>query len=1081
MMNLLSLLRPQANNVPNFAYSPRSPPMLLFVRPAVLASVAIASCLSTACFAETPQTGSHTAPALITQKIDDTSLVELRGNVRRDLAPEQDLGAVEDSRPLRLFLVLKRSQQQQIELDNLIARQQQPTAAEYHKWLTPQQFGERFGLAEQDIQKVSAWLESEGMHIDSVMNNASIIVFSGTAGDVREAFHTQLHYFDVAGGKRPALVTDPMIPAALANIVVGIEGLNKIPRQNRHTPIRQVAYDEATHRWHNVDPGASPTPLYNAGGGEYDETPHDFYTIYNVNKIYTAGYTGTGVTVAVPEPTDMHYGTVTAGTGVATGGDVATFRRVFGVAGTLDMHVYHGYGTVTCLDPGITSAGDSGEATLDAEWSNALAPAANLIFMSCDDTVDNGVDSSIAALIDNNLADAIGLSWGNSELVADASQYSTNDAVFTQAAAQGQTVFVAAGDAGSDTNDQDTTGTATSGLNIDAYSANPLITSAGGLDFQDNYDSQLGGPAQSKYWGATNSSYYADALSYVPETTWNGSCASSLLANFQNDTPAAYCATDPTGYVAGEVVGGGGGYSTHYAQPSWQSGILGLSAAATKRSTPDVALFASNGIWQHAIVDCDSDATTTDCSSTSTFGGAGGTSYVAPQMTGIAGLLVQYTGSRQGLWNPTLYALAKQQFTATATKSACYADGQTSNIGVTTSLPAAACIFNDVTTGNNDEPCEKGSLDCYVQSGATYGLLSTTGASSLNIGFNAGTGYDLASGIGSINVYNLFTGWDKAYTSTTKLAASLTTMTTAQSTTLTATVAGGRPADATGLAPTLAGTASFALGTTSLGSCTLKSGACSVAVAGTALKVGANSVTSTFAGSRIYPASTSSIVTITVNAASSPLTLTPSTIAFPNTVTGTTSDAQAITIKNTGTAAVSLTSIGFAGTSPTSFTQVNNCPASLAASATCSVFVAFKPASAAAVTANLTIANNAVDSPVTASLSGTGTAKPSVTLSATSLTFASTVEGKTSDEQSVTITNAGTSILDLTGIAIGGANASSFTQLNTCGATLAPSANCVVYVAFKPAAVGTLTGSLTITDTGNASPQTVTLTGTGAS
>jgi hypothetical protein len=360
-------------------------------------------------------------------------------------------------------------------------------------------------------------------------------------------------------------------------------------------------------------------------------------------------------------------------------------------------------------------------------------------------------------------------------------------------------------------------------------------------------------------------------------------------------------------------------------------------------------------------------------------------------------------------------------------------------------------------------------------------MLSTTGAGSLNIGYNAGPGYDLASGLGSINVYNLLTGWNKAFTSTTTLAASLSTITTAQSTSLSATVSGGVPPGHTGETPTLAGTASFTAGTTALGSCTLASGKCSLSVAGTALKAGANSISATFSGSKTYPASTSTLVSVTVTSAAPVVTLTPATLAFPNTAVGTVSEAQTMTVKNTGTASVTISKISFAGTSPTSFNQVNDCGATLAAGASCSVYVAFQPASAAALTATLSIADNGASSPQAAALSGTGTSKPSVTLSPGTLTFASTVEGVTSEEQPVTVTNAGMTILDLTSIAITGTNATSFAQLNTCGATLAPSTSCVVYVVFKPTAAGTLKGTLTVADSGNASPQSVTLTGTGVS
>jgi hypothetical protein len=374
----------------------------------------------------------------------------------------------------------------------------------------------------------------------------------------------------------------------------------------------------------------------------------------------------------------------------------------------------------------------------------------------------------------------------------------------------------------------------------------------------------MGGPAQSTYWGA-NSTYYADALGYVPETAWNGSCASSIRANSQGYTPADYCGLGPqTSYFDGSVIGGGGGYSSHYAQPSWQSGIPGLSNAATQRATPDISLFASNGIWNHAIVVCDSSSHSTNCSSPSNFGAAGGTSFVAPQLTGIAGLLAGYTGSRQGLWTPALYALAKAQFTAVATGTACYSNGQTSNIGVTTGLPASTCIFNDITTSNNDVPCAAGAQDCFVNSGSRYGLLSTTGAGSLTIGYPAGPGYDLAAGLGSINVYNLIAQWNTAFTSTTVIKAVPSSIAASQSTLLTATVTGGTPAGYVGTAPPLAGSAGFAAGSTALGNCTLSGGTCSLSVPGSALQNGSNSVTATFTGSGTYPASASSMVTVTV-------------------------------------------------------------------------------------------------------------------------------------------------------------------------------------------------------------------------
>jgi hypothetical protein len=806
---------------------------------------------------------TEVTPSRLVNPIDEHVLVTLKGNVRQDVARAPDLGPVEDTKPLHLFLLLQRSTAQQADLDNLIARQQQPGASEYHKWLAPAEFGARFGASPQDIATLSAWLQSHGFEVRGVLNNASMIDFAATAGQVLEAFHTQLHYVNIQGGKYPALIQDPQIPAALAPVVVGIKGLNKIPAQTNHTELRQTSWDQDTHTWHIVNPTSEDiaSPAYNNGSGYYLVTPQDFYTIYKVNPVFTGGNLAGTATVAVIEESDIEYGTVNSGTGAATGGDVATFRTLFGVPGTLNMHVYHGYGTVTCNDPGIdpNGSGEDGEASLDAEWINATAPSANEIFMSCDQNPDDGIFTSMAALIDNNLSDVMSLSYGESELYyTSASDYTFLDNLFAQAATQGQSILISSGDSGSDVKDQNTSGTATSGINVTAFGS-PMVTLTGGTDFQDLYDAGEGGPAQSTYWGATNSTYYNDALSYVPETAWNNSCASSIIANYEGYTGAGFCGTGS--FATGDVVGGSGGISTHYAVPSWQTGISGYSNSM--RSQPDIAGFAANGVWGHYLIFCDSHESA-PCTSTSTFGGAGGTSFVAPYMAGVFGLLRTATGSRQGVLNPALYALAKAQYTNPSTQTACYANGQSSNIGGTTGLPAAACIFNDITTSNNDVPCAAGSTSCYVNSGKSYGMLSLTGSSSLTVAYPSTVGYDQVTGIGTVNVNNLIADWNTAFTSSTALNANPTSINSSQSTELTATVTGGTPTGYVDTPPALTGTATFKAGTTVVGSCTLSAGTCSTSVPGSSLQSGANSMTAIFGGSGTYPSSTSSIVTVTV-------------------------------------------------------------------------------------------------------------------------------------------------------------------------------------------------------------------------
>lgn len=844
-------------------------------------------------FAQQQNASALTPPSRLVAPIDEKVLATLKGNVRQDVSRAEDLGPVEDAMPLHMFLLLQRSPAQQADLENLIALQQQPGAPEYHQWLTPAEFGARFGASPQDIATLSAWLESHGFQIRSVLNNASMISFAGTAGQVRDAFHTQLHYFNLRDGKYPALIHDPQIPAALAPVVVGIEGLNKIPAVMNHTKPRQSSWDQGTHSWHIINPTGEDvaSPAYDAGAPFYLVSPQDLYTIYKINPVFTGGNLAASATVAVIEQSDIEYGTVNSTTHVATGGDVVTFRNLFGVPGTLNMHVYHGFGSVACNDPGIDpdKISEDVEASLDAEWANATAPSANLIFMSCDQSPDNGIFSSLAALVDNNLSDVMSLSYGSSELNFTSSDYTFTDGFWSQAATQGQSILVSSGDSGSDVKDQNTAGTATSGINVSAFGS-PLVTVTGGTDFQDYYDSLEGGAAESTYWSSTNSAHYGDALSYVPETTWNSSCASSILTKFEGFTGAGFCATG--NYTSGQVVGGSGGISTHYAVPSWQTGTSGYSNSM--HSQPDIAGFASSGFWGHALLFCDSnpsDTAQSGCTSTSNFGEAGGTSFVAPYMAGVFGLLRTATGSRQGVLNPALYALARAQYAAAATKTACYANGQTSNTGVTTGLPAAGCIFNIITTSNNDVPCAAGSTSCFVNSGQPYGMLSLTGSSSLTVAYPSTTGFDQATGLGSVNVSNLIANWNTAFTSSTTLSANPTSISSTQSTQLTGTVTGGTPTGYVDTPPAVTGTVTFKAGTTVVGSCALSSGSCSTMVSASSLQSGANSMSAIFGGSGTYPSSTSSIVTVTVTA----------TVSLPTVSTGAASSIASGTATLNGT------------------------------------------------------------------------------------------------------------------------------------------------------------------------------------
>lgn len=219
--------------------------------------------------------------------------------------------------------------------------------------------------------------------------------------------------------------------------------------------------------------------------------------------------------------------------------------------------------------------------------------------------------------------------------------------------------------------------------------------------------------------------------------------------------------------------------------------------------------------------------------------------------------------------------------------------------------------------------------------------------------------------------------------------------------------------------------------------------------------------------------------TLTGTGAVPAITLTPASIAFPATAVGITSIAQTVTLKNSGTAPLALTSIVMAGTNPTSFVEFGTCGTSLAAGASCSLYVGFKPASAAALSGILTVTDNAAGSPHKVTVTGTGTVAPTLKLSATAINFPTTLHATTSAAQTITLTNSGATTMTLNSITLTGTNPTNFAELNTCGATLAPAATCSVFVAFKPAAVAAYKATLSIADNGAASPQSVALAGSG--
>jgi subtilase family serine protease len=171
------------------------------------------------------QVGREPTRRLITQPIDNSKRVTLAGNTRSEANATNDRGPVPASLPMRrMQLLLRLPREKEEELDKLLQEIQDPNSPNYHKWLTPEQFGQEFSLAPEDIRIITGWLRSQGFDIDLV--DPRWIDFSGTAGQVRDAFHTEIHYIDVKGVRHIANMSDPQIPAALAPAVAGIVSLN---------------------------------------------------------------------------------------------------------------------------------------------------------------------------------------------------------------------------------------------------------------------------------------------------------------------------------------------------------------------------------------------------------------------------------------------------------------------------------------------------------------------------------------------------------------------------------------------------------------------------------------------------------------------------------------------------------------------------------------------------------------------------------------------------------------------------------------------------------------------------------------
>jgi subtilase family serine protease len=676
--------------------------------------------------------------ALITQEIDESRPVTLKGNTRPEANAVNDRGAVaEDFQMEHILLQLRRSPEQEQALEQFIDQLHTPGSPNFHRWLTAQEFGEKFGLAQDDLNTITNWLQSHGFQVNVVYPSGMVIDFSGSAGQVREAFRTEIHNLEVRGVKHMANMSDPHIPAALVPAVLGVVSLN----------------DFRPHSMHKLRPNYT----FTSGGSTYQAVvPPDLATIYNLKPLFSAGYSGQGQTIVVIEDTNV-YSTA----------DWGTFRTTFGLSGYTagsfgQVHPAPPSGSNNCSNPGVN--GDDGEAILDAEWASAAAPSAAIELASCADTYTTfgGLLALQNLLNESSTPPAIvSISYGECEAYNGASANAAYSSTYQQAVAEGVSVFVSSGDEGAASCDAGGSN-ATHGIGVSGLASTPYNVAVGGTDFGDTYAG-----TNNTYWNSAtnNTSTYGSAKSYIPEIPWNDSCASTLIAGHEGyGTTYGSSGSCNSGSFLTVVSGSGGpsgcatgtastsgvvsGTCQGFAKPSWQS-IVG-NPSDNVRDIPDLSLFAANGVWGHYYVFCWSDTANggAACSGApSGWAGAGGTSFSSPIIAGIQALVNQKWG-RQGNPNPVYYQLAASEYGSSGSSSCNSTSGN--SVG-------SSCIFYDVTQGDMDVNCT-GTHNCYRPSG-TYGVLSTSNSSYSNA-YGTTTGWDFATGIGTVNAYNLVNNWN---------------------------------------------------------------------------------------------------------------------------------------------------------------------------------------------------------------------------------------------------------------------------------------------------------------------------------
>jgi subtilase family serine protease len=613
--------------------------------------------------------------------VNGSSRATLQGTVSGRVKLAMDLGVAQQGTKLEsLSLRFSLTSAQQADLTQLLAAQLNPSSPSYHQWLSPEQYGARFGLSSGDLAKVSSWLTSQGFAITGMARSSTFVTFSGTVGQVQQAFGTSIHTLSLQGETHISNVTDPVLPAALVGVVSNVTGLNDF-KMKPHSRVHSVQVDPAK-------------PLYTQTTGGVTShyiAPSDFYAIYDVNPLL-ASFNGAGFTVAVVGQTDP----VLA--------DVATFRAAAGLPASVPKTQLYG------TDPGNSSL-DIDESHLDMEWSGAAAPGATILYVYGQDAFND----SMTGAIDNKVAPIISSSYGQCESLATASTLNTLNQLFEQANAEGITIIGAAGDTGA--TDCDSSGLASEGLAVDFPGSSPFVTSAGGTMFSGDVNTP------GSYWSTGNGTTGESALSYIPEQPWNETTATGGL------TPGG---------------AGGGGASAFFAKPAWQlvnTTGMGNTPNDDSRDVPDIAFNAAAN-HDGYIICSQGSCTNGFLSSSNTLDVFGGTSFVAPTFAGLVAVVEQKLGGTAnvgiGNVNPILYGLANGP-----TYSSIFHDITSGNNSVPCSQGTPNCP-NGGSIGYNavpgyDQASGLGTIDANVLANSWATAVPVGGGSILGAGITTTT------------------------------------------------------------------------------------------------------------------------------------------------------------------------------------------------------------------------------------------------------------------------------------------------------------------------------------------------------